>query len=135
MIDDSIITSLTEEERKLLFDIYSKITLNLEKNMKAQQDVDEEQKMFDQIDYFAKHQYDELEKKMSKLDSPVELVFTVNCTVYEKNNAGELINSNDIFIKNYHVPLENQDQIKEFVELFFRKFTTTTENTCKEVLK
>lgn len=136
MIDDSIITSLSEDERKLLFNLYSKITMNLQKNIsQTEEPKDQEQQLMEEIDDFAKHQYDILEQKMSKLDSPVELVFTINCTVYEKNPKGELINSNDIFIKNYHVPLENQDQIKEFIELFFKKFAKTTEQTCQEVIK
>ena len=136
MIDDSIMSSLTDEERKLLLDLYMKITLNAEKNLKKDQPpVNEEEELLTKIEQTALHQYDELEKGLSKLNSPVELVFTINCTVYEKNTAGELINNNDIFIKNYHVPLENQNQIKEFVELFFKKFVRVTEDTCKEVIK
>lgn len=136
MLDDSIVASLTDEERKLLLDLYMKITANAEKNLKKDQpQVDEEEQLLTEIEERALHQYDALEKGLSKLDSPVELVFTINCTVYEKNPAGELINNNDIFIKNYHVPLENQDQIKEFVELFFKKFVRVTEDTCKEVIK
>lgn len=135
MLDDSIISSLTDEERRILLDLYMKIALNAEKNFKKDHPVNEKEELLTKIEQTALHQYDQLEQGLSKLNSPVELVFTINCTVYEKNTAGELINNNDIFIKNYHVPLENQNQIKEFVELFFKKFVRATEDTCKEVIK
>lgn len=139
MIDDSFINSLSEDERKLLFNLYAKITMNIDNSLPKDEldpdELDPEERLAKEVDDFAKHQYDILEKKMTKLDSPVELVFTINCTAYEKNTKGELINCNDIFIKNYHVPLENQDQIKEFIELFFRKFAKTTEQTCQEIVK
>jgi hypothetical protein len=132
MLDDSIVSSLTEDEKKVLLDLYMKIAANAEKN---QPPVNKEEDLLTKIEYQALHQYDALEQGLSKLNSPVELVFTINCTVYEKNPAGELINNNDIFIKNYHVPLENQSQIKEFIELFFKKFVRVTEDTCREVIK
>jgi hypothetical protein len=132
MLDDSIISSLTEEEKKVLLDLYMKIAANAEKN---QPPVNKEEELLTKIEYQSLHQYDALEQGLSKLNSPVELVFTINCTVYEKNPAGELINNNDIFIKNYHVPLENQSQIKEFIELFFQKFVRVTEETCRKVIK
>ena len=132
MLDDSIISSLTEDEKKVLLDLYMKIAANAEKN---QPPVNKEEDLLTKIEYQSLHQYDALEQGLSKLNSPVELVFTINCTVYEKNPAGELINNNDIFIKNYHVPLENQSQIKEFIELFFKKFVRVTEDTCREVIK
>jgi hypothetical protein len=142
MIDDKLISSLSEDERLLLLKLYAKITEAEYNKLQGTDDIHYHEgqtnpsvdETIEHIEYEAIHQYDEIQNGGSLLDSPVELVFNVNCSVFEKNNSGEIVNHNELFIKTYHVPLANQNEIKEYIEAFFRKFTSTLENTAKEVI-
>lgn len=143
MIDDKLIQSLSQEERDLLLKIFTKIT-EAEKNSiygdddlhyhsAPREKTDDE--IIEDIDKESNDQYDEILNGGAVLDCPVELVFNVNCVVYEKNPLGEVVNQNDLFIKTYHVPLINQIQIKDYIDGFFRKFSKTLEHVAKEVIE
>jgi len=142
MIDDKLIASFSEDERLLLLKLYAKITEDEYNKLHGTDDIHFHEgetnpsanDVLEQIEQESIDQYKEILNGGSLLDSPVELVFNVNCAVFEKNNSGEIINHNELFIKTYHVPLANQNEIKEYIEAFFRKFTSTLENTAKEVI-
>jgi hypothetical protein len=140
-MNDKIIASLNEEEKSLLIKIFQKISESHDisaeddsSNKEEEKEISEEE-ILAEIEYDSIHQYDEILNGGSVLDSPVELVFNVNCAVFEKNNAGEIINHNELFLKTYHVPLANQQEIKDYVEAFFRKFATTVESAAEDVIK
>lgn len=138
-----MIKSLSEEERALLMKLYTKIT-EAEKKYITEDDseihyraapVEEStEEILDRIESESIHQYDEIQNRGSLLDSPIELVFNINCAAFEKNNLGEIINHNEIFIKTYHVPLTNQEEIKEYIDAFFKKFATNLADTAKEII-
>lgn len=143
MITDEMIKSLTDEERSVLLKLYQKIseeefkkitedTSDIQYHATEREPTTEE--IINQIEEESRHQYDQIKNGGSLLDAPVELVFNVNCAVFEKNNVGEIVNHNEIFIKTYHVPLTNQEEIKEYIDAFFKKFTVTLEETAKEVI-
>lgn len=70
----------------------------------------------------------------SLLDSPVEMVFTVVCNVYTKNQKGEVDNSEKVLVKNYHVPLNNKQQVERYIEGFFNKFHDRMEKQAQETV-
>ena len=143
MIDDKLIQSLNNEEQQLLLKLFTKIS-EAEYNSlygvddihfhSAEKELTEKEHLKD-IENAAIHQYDEIKQGGALLDTPVEVVFNVNCVVYEKNPIGEIINQNDLFIKTYHVPLVNQKQIKDYIDSFFKKFSTSLENVAKEIIE
>jgi len=143
MIDDKLIQSLNDEERQVLLKLFTKISETEYNSLygsddihfhAAEKEITEKEHLQD-IENAAIHQYDEIQQGGSVLDTPVELVFNVNCVVYEKNPIGEIVNQNDLFIKTYHVPLVNQKQIKDYIDSFFKKFSTSLENVAKEVIE
>ncbi len=143
MIDDKLIQSLTQEERDLLLKIFTKITEAEKNSVDGDDDLyyhsapkeKTDDEVVEQIEKDSTDQYEEIRNGGAVLDCPVELVFNVNCIVYEKNPLGEVVNQNDLFIKTYHVPLINQIQIKDYIDGFFRKFTKTLESVAKEVIE
>lgn len=68
------------------------------------------------------------------LDSPVEMVFTITCNVLNKNQKGEVENSEKVIVKNYHVPLENKKQVERYIEGFFNKFHEKMEKQAQEII-
>jgi hypothetical protein len=143
MITDNIIASLSDEERELLLKLYTKIAENEHKRHNSDDDIyfeptektPSQEEILQQIEHDSIHQYDEIKNGEAIMDTPVELIFNVNGVVFEKNTLGEIIRQSDLFVKSYHVPLVNHNQIKEYIEKFFQKFASTLEATAKEVIE
>jgi hypothetical protein len=75
------------------------------------------------------------EESEALLDCPVELVFTISCNVLNKNQKGELINSEKVIVKNYHVPLNNKKEVERYIEGFFNKFHDRMEKQANETVE
>lgn len=69
------------------------------------------------------------------LDSPVEMIFTVTCNVLNKNQKGEVQNSEKVIVKTYHVPLQNKTEVERYIEGFFNKFHEKMEQQAAETVK
>lgn len=124
-IDDDFINSLSEEELAVLDKLYQK-----------QQELALEQygSLKDNSDEYAENQYNSIINRESCLDSPVELIFVVNCVVLNKNDSGEVISHDEILNKHYHVPLLNKDQVKEYIDGFFHKFQKSATEQAQDTL-
>lgn len=73
------------------------------------------------------------ESDQSLLDSPVELVFVLTCNVLNKNQKGEIENTEKVLVKNYHVPLNNKQEVERYIEGFFNKFHDKMEQQANEM--
>lgn len=60
---------------------------------------------------------DEELKKL--INSPHEIVFTVNAHVLTENEKGEITGSREISIKNYHIPVPVDKDYKHYMSVFF----------------
>lgn len=75
------------------------------------------------------------QKDEALLDSPVELVFTISCNVLNKNQKGEIENTDKVLIKNYHVPLDNKKEVERYIEGFFNKFHDKMDQQASEIFE
>lgn len=125
MNHDDFLKQFNEEELALLEKLYQK-----------QQELSIEQfdTLKNQSEDYAESQYKPLMNRDSCLDSPVELMFVINCIVLNKNDSGEVISHDEILNKHYHVPLLNKDQVKEYVDGFFHKFQNSATQQAQETL-
>jgi len=117
--------NLSEEEMATLMQMFNKVMateINPEKLEQEAHDTSENQ-------YSGLFSQDE-----PLLDSPVEMVFTVTCNVLNKNQKGEVENSEKVIVKNYHVPLENKKQVERYIEGFFNKFHEKMEKQAQEII-
>lgn len=75
------------------------------------------------------------QKDEALLDSPVELIFTISCNVLNKNQKGEIENTDKVLIKNYHVPLDNKKEVERYIEGFFNKFHDKMDQQAREIFE
>lgn len=61
---------------------------------------------------------DEKIKKM--IDCPHEIIFTINARVLAQNEKGELIDTREISVKNYHIPVPIDKDYKNYMSIFFK---------------
>ena len=60
-------------------------------------------------------------EKIEKLiDCPHEIIFTINAKVLAQNEKGELIDTREICIKNYHIPVPIDKDYKNYMSIFFK---------------
>lgn len=83
----------------------------------------------------AQTQYQELFNNQSILDSPVELVFTVSCSTFVKDNMGNINAVGGEIEKNYHIPLNNKSQAESCSARFFEKLNTMINESVSENFK
>lgn len=116
--------NLSEQEIESLMGMFNKV-------MSTPVDQEElEQKAFDES---AKQYAGLFEESESLVDAPVELIFTISCNVLNKNQKGEIENTEKVLIKNYHVPLDNKKQVERYVEGFFNKFHDKMDQQANEI--
>lgn len=122
-INGNIFQNLSKEDMDALMGMYEKIMSTPVDPDKLEQEGLEE----------SKNQYAGLfENKEPLLDSPVELVFTVSCNVLNKNTKGEVIGTDQVLVKYYHVPLNNKKEVERYIEGFFNKFHDRMEKQADE---
>jgi hypothetical protein len=124
--DEDFLKNFSQEELELLEKLY-----------KTQQEmaIDSYDELKNNADEYAEEQYKSIMGNEALLDSPVELIFVINCVVLNKNDSGEVVSHDQILNKNYHVPLLNKQQVKEYIEGFFRKFQTSATQQVQETIK
>lgn len=124
-IDDDFINNLSDEELAVLEKLYQK---------QQELALKEYDSLKDNSNEYAADQYSPIINRESCLDSPVELIFIVNCVVLNKNDSGEVVSHDEVLNKHYHVPLLNKDQVKEYIDGFFNKFQKSATQQAQEVL-
>lgn len=61
------------------------------------------------------------DEKIEKLiDCPHEIIFTINAKVLAQNEKGELIDTREISVKNYHIPVPIDKDYKNYMAIFFK---------------
>lgn len=61
------------------------------------------------------------DEKIEKLiDCPHEIIFTINAKVLAQNEKGELIDTREICVKNYHIPVPIDKDYKNYMAIFFK---------------
>lgn len=126
MDSPDFLKNLSEAEIETLMGVFNKVM-----NTPVDQDQLEKQAFEESATQYAGL----FEKDQSLLDCPVELVFTISCNVLNKNQKGELENTDKVFIKHYHVPLDNKKQVERYVEGFFNKFHDKMEQQANETFE
>lgn len=117
--------NLSEDDIGILMGMY-------EKMLNTQFDPE---KLAEEAENDQEGQYSEIfESEQPLLDCPVEIVFHVTCNVLNKNQKGELINSEKVIMKNYHAALDNKSQVERYVEGFFNKFHQKMEEQANETI-
>lgn len=53
------------------------------------------------------------------IDCPHEIVFTITAQALSQNEKGELIDTKDICIKNYHIPVPIDKDYNHYMSVFF----------------
>jgi hypothetical protein len=92
------------------------------------------QKFIDPLEV-SKNQYNEIFNDRAMLDCPTELVFVVACNVMNKNNLGEIVSTEQVVMRNYHIPLNNKTQALSCVDRFFDKFHEKIQEAATETIK
>jgi hypothetical protein len=80
--------------------------------------------------------YQELDNTPKKLiDSPHEIVFSVEANILEQNNNHENIGSRLLHKRNFHMPVPPQQDPAEYMEAFLKHFETALIESAKQMKK
>lgn len=80
--------------------------------------------------------YDEFDTSAKKFtDAQYEIVFSVECSVFEKNEKQENASIKKIHNANYHMPIVNKSgqNIDEYISSFLKHFEKSLVNAASEV--
>jgi hypothetical protein len=58
-------------------------------------------------------------KTKKLIDCPHEIIFTITAQTLSQNDKGEIIESKDICVKNYHIPVPIDKDYHNYMEVFF----------------
>jgi hypothetical protein len=79
------------------------------------------QKIDEILEYKRQFEDPTADEKIEKLiDCPHEIIFTINAKVLAQNEKGELIDTREICIKNYHIPVPIDKDYKNYMGIFFK---------------
>lgn len=78
--------------------------------------------------------YEELDNTPKKLiDSPHEIVFSVEANILEQNSNHENIGSRLLHKRNFHMPVPAQKDPEEYMEAFLKHFETALVESAKQM--
>ena len=66
------------------------------------------------------------------IDCPHEIVFTVNANVLAQNEKGEHISTEEICVKNYHIPVPIDQDYHVFMSGFFQHIERSIESSYSQ---
>ena len=78
-------------------------------------------------------QYDELDTSPKKItDAAHEVVFSVECSIFEQNEKRENTNLKKLYKRNFHMPVPETSDANEYMEKFLQHFQQSLINAAKE---
>lgn len=125
---ESMIDELSEDEKKILDKIQTKILASLE-DEKNEKNKKLENITNPYVDLSQDHSG--IIKSKNLTGFPNELIFTIKAEVSQIGEYGQLLSIVDVIEKFYHIPIEPENDYKPHVDNFFNKFHNTLEETCK----
>jgi hypothetical protein len=123
-----VFDTLSEDEKKVLENIQTKLSANLEQQKKEK--IDKIENTTDPYIDFSKENPDIIHSK-HLTDSANELIFTVRAEASTIGEKGQLVSVVDIIEKFYHIPIDLKEDHKPYMDRFFDNFHNTLEETCK----